>query len=58
MMQQYCADRMIEIIKRFVTRDERGRWFMNIWDKVNTDYILQDDVERYCPPIVGLIRFL
>lgn len=37
-------------MKKFIAKDEQGRFFSEIADKVDTDEILQDNQERSCPP--------
>ena len=37
-------------IKDFLAKDDKGRFFINVRDKIETSKILDEREERYCPP--------
>lgn len=39
-----------DIWKRFIANDGKGRLFIRVVDKILTESILKDRMERYCPP--------
>ena len=41
---------MINLIKRFIAKDEKGRWFIDVIDKIETTRILEEQEEKFCPP--------
>lgn len=40
----------MSILKKLLQIDDKGRVFMKTPDKVDTKAVLQDGVDRYCPP--------
>ena len=41
---------MLKRLERFLARDSRGRFFIEVLDKINTQELLKDKKTRYCPP--------
>ena len=41
---------MTTSIKNFLAKDDKGRFFINVIDKIETSKILEENEERYCPP--------
>lgn len=40
----------MNLLKKLLQIDTKGRFFMDTADKVETKEVLEDGVERFCPP--------